>query len=51
MEEIKFNEYSKTLPMAREIYKAVYPEHTTHEEWAKSFNKIGKINLIIITNL
>ena len=51
MEEMKFNEYSKTLPMAREIYEAIYPKHTTHAQWADSFNKIGKINRIIIKNI
>jgi hypothetical protein len=51
MEEVKWSIYSKTLPMAREIYEAIYPEHTTHVQWAESFNKIGKINRIIIKNL
>jgi len=51
MEEIKWSIYKKTLPIAREIYEITYPKHTTHAQWADSFNKIGKINEIIIKNL
>ena len=40
--------YSKTLPLSKEIYLEVFGEPKTHAEWADSFNKIGKINRIII---
>lgn len=50
MKEMKFSEYRKTLPLAREIYNSIYPEHTTHTQWAESFNKVSKINNIIINH-
>lgn len=40
--------YSKTLPLSKEIYLEVFGEPKTHAEWADSFNKIGKINRVII---
>lgn len=40
--------YSKTLPLSKEIYLEVFGSPKTHAEWADSFNKIGKINRIII---
>lgn len=45
---MRFIEYCKTLPLARELYEASNPPPTTHDEWAKSFNKIAAINRIII---
>jgi hypothetical protein len=40
--------YSKLLPLSKEIYLEVFGEPNTHAEWADSFNKIGKINRLII---
>ncbi len=40
--------YSKTLPLSKEIYLEVFGEPKTHAEWADSFNKIGRINRLII---
>lgn len=48
---LKFKEYSKTLEISRKIYKEVYGEPKTHEEWADGFNKIGNINEIILTEV
>ena len=45
---MKFKEYSKTLPLAREIYFMVKGPARTHKEWAESFNTIGDINKLII---
>ena len=39
-----WKEYSKTLPIAKEIYVSLFGEPKTHEEWAERFNKIGTIN-------
>ena len=46
--EVNWNSYSKTLPLSKEIYLEVFGEPKTHAEWADSFNKIGKINRLII---
>lgn len=46
--ESNWKSYSKTLPLSKEIYLEVFGEPKTHAEWADSFNKIGKINRIII---
>lgn len=40
--------YSKLLPLSKEIYLEVFGEPKTHAEWADSFNKIGRINRLII---
>ena len=40
--------YSNLLPLSKEIYLDMLGEPKTHAEWADSFNKIGKINRIII---
>jgi hypothetical protein len=40
--------YSKTLSLSKEIYLDVFGEPKTHAEWADSFNKIGRINRLII---
>jgi hypothetical protein len=40
--------YFKTLPLARNIYHAIYGEAKTHAEWANSFNIVGDINRLII---
>lgn len=40
--------YSKTLSLSKEIYLEVFGEPKTHAEWADSFNKIGRINRLII---
>jgi hypothetical protein len=46
--ESNWKSYSKTLPLSKEIYLEVFGEPKTHAEWADSFNKIGKINRLII---
>ena len=46
--EIDWKSYLKTLPLSKEIYLEVFGEPKTHAEWADSFNKIGKINRLII---
>ena len=46
--EVNWKSYSKTLPLSKEIYLEVFGEPKTHAEWADSFNKIGKINRLII---
>ena len=46
--DISWKSYSKTLPLSREIYLEVFGEPKTHAEWADSFNKIGRINGLII---
>ena len=46
--EIDWKSYSKTLPLSKEIYLEVFGEPKTHAEWADSFNKIGRINRLII---
>jgi hypothetical protein len=46
--ESDWKSYSKTLPLSKEIYLEVFGEPKTHAEWADSFNKIGKINRLII---
>ena len=46
--ESDWKSYSKTLPLSKEIYLEVFGEPKTHTEWADSFNKIGKINRLII---
>ena len=48
VDEMKFTEYSKTLPLAKKIYDMVFGEPKTHKDWADSFNKIGAINREII---
>lgn len=40
--------HSKTLPLSKEICLEVFGEANTHTEWADSFNKIGRINRLII---
>ena len=40
--------YSKLLPLSKEIYLDIFGEPKTHAEWADSFNKIGRINRLII---
>jgi len=40
--------YSKLLPLSKEIYLDVFGEPKTHAEWVDSFNKIGRINRLII---
>lgn len=46
--ESNWKSYSKTLPLSKEIYLEVFGEPKTHAEWADSFNKIGRINRLII---
>jgi hypothetical protein len=46
--ESDWKSYSKTLPLSKEIYLEVFGEPKTHAEWADSFNKIGRINRLII---
>lgn len=46
-----FEKYSKTLPIARNLYNNIFPKPTTHAEYMDSFNKIGKINEIIINTI
>lgn len=46
-----FEKYSKTLPIARNLYENIFPKPTTHIEYMDSFNKIGKINEIIINTI
>ena len=46
--EVNWKTYSETLPLSKEIYLEVFGEPKTHAEWADSFNKIGKINRLII---
>lgn len=43
-----FEDYNKTLHIARELYLKLFDEPTSHEEWAESFNKIGEINEVIM---
>lgn len=45
---MNYTEYCKTLEIARKICEAIYPTPTSHAEWADMFNKVGKVNLIII---
>jgi len=46
--ESNWKSYSKTLPLSKEIYLDVFGEPKTHAEWADSFNKVGRINRLII---
>ncbi len=46
--ESNWKSYSKTLPLSKEIYLEVFGEPKTHSEWADSFNKVGRINRLII---
>ena len=46
--ESNWKSYSKTLPLSKEIYLDVFGEPKSHAEWADSFNKIGRINRLII---
>ena len=46
--DISWKSYSKTLSLSKEIYLDVFGEPKTHAEWADSFNKIGRINRLII---
>jgi len=46
--DISWKSYSKTLPLSKEIYLDVFGEPKTHAEWADSFNKVGRINRLII---
>lgn len=50
MREIKFEEYSKTLPKAEEIYNQLFGISQSHAEWAERFNKIGSINQLLQNN-
>jgi hypothetical protein len=49
--EVNWKSYSKTLPLSKEIYLEVFGEPKTHAEWADSFNKIGRINRLIIKRI
>ena len=46
--EVNWKSYSETLPLSKEIYLEVFGEPKTHAEWADSFNKVGRINRLII---
>ena len=46
--DISWKSYSKTLSLSKEIYLEVFGEPKTHSEWADSFNKVGRINRLII---
>ena len=46
--DISWKLYSNTLTLSKEIYLLVFGEPKTHAEWADSFNKIGRINRLII---
>ena len=46
--EVNWKSYSETLPLSKEIYLEVFGEPKTHAEWEDSFNKIGRINRLII---
>ena len=46
--DISWKSYSKTLLLSKEIYLEVFGEPKSHSEWADSFNKIGRINRLII---
>ena len=46
--EVNWKSYSETLPLSKKIYLDVFGEPKTHAEWADSFNKIGRINRLII---
>ena len=46
--DISWKSYSKTLPLSKEIYLEVFGEPKSHSEWADSFNKVGRINRLII---
>jgi hypothetical protein len=46
--ESNWKSYSKTLSLSKEIYLDVFGEPKTHAEWADSFNKVGRINRLII---
>ena len=46
--DISWKSYSKTLPLSKEIYLDMFGEPKTHSEWADSFNKVGRINRLII---
>ena len=43
MKEIPFTEYKKLKPIAQKIYNELYGKPKTHQEWANSFNLIGRI--------
>ena len=47
---MKFSIYSKTLPLAKEIYLKLYGIPETSIEIANMYNKVGDINEIIIKN-
>jgi hypothetical protein len=40
--------YSKLLSLSEKIYLEMFGEPKSHTEWADSFNKIGRINRLII---
>ena len=42
-EVTKRNKYWEKLPLAYEIYYAVFGDPKTHQEWANGFNIRGKI--------
>ena len=46
--DISWKSYSKTLPLSKEIYLEVFGEPKSHSEWEDSFNKVGRINRLII---
>jgi hypothetical protein len=46
--EVNWKSYSKNLSLSKDIYLEVFGEPKTHAEWTDSFNKIGKINRLII---
>ena len=43
-----FLEYSKTLPISKDICTILLGEPKTHAEWADRFNIVGRINKILI---
>ena len=49
-EIIPFSEYKKTLPLARKIYFALHGQSNTTQEVANSYNVVGKINRILISD-
>lgn len=47
-EFIPYKKYSKTLPIAEELYKVLFGKPQSHKEWADKFNKVGDINKVLI---
>ena len=46
--EVSWKSYSELLLLSRKVYLDLFGEPKTHAEWADSFNKISRINRIII---